>query len=79
MLIPDEFLDIIDSVAENRTAFMVDAALVAARRRKREILDAEVEAACREMTQRDRALATEWEGTLGDGLSDAFDDPYAGR
>jgi hypothetical protein len=70
MLVPDEALELIDSVSENRTAFMVEASVAAAKRRRREIVDAEVARICTENFDRDRAIAAEFDGTLLDGLDD---------
>lgn len=68
MLIPPDALELIDSVSGNRTAFMVDAAVAEAKRRRRELEDAEITRICRANAKRDRAVAKEWEATLGDGL-----------
>ena len=68
MLIPADALKLIDSVAENRTSFMVDAAVAAAKRRRRELVDAEVARICTEFYDEDLAIAKEFEGTLLDGL-----------
>jgi len=70
MLISPEALAAIDSVAANRTEFMVQAALVEARKRRREIEDAEIARICIESAERDRALAREFEGTELDGLEE---------
>lgn len=78
MLVSEEALAIIDGVSNNRTAFMVDAALKEAHKRQRELLDAEVERISTENAAYDIAAAREWEGTLGDGLEpdDSFENPY---
>jgi hypothetical protein len=76
MLIPDDSLALIDSVAENRTAFMIEAATQAARRRKRELMDAEVRRICAEDSDLYASVSREWEGTLADGLDDDFENPY---
>ncbi len=68
MLIPDDALALIDSVAENRTAFMVDAAVGAARRRKRELVDAEVASICTRNRVADAEVAREFDPTASDGL-----------
>jgi hypothetical protein len=70
MLVPDEALELIDSVSDNRTAFMVQASVREARKRRRQLVDAEVARICRETAERDRAIAREWESTLADGLED---------
>lgn len=67
MLIPDADLRLIDSVSRNRTAFMVEAAVAEAKRRRRELEDAEIARICRSNAERDRALARDWESTLPDG------------
>jgi hypothetical protein len=76
MLIAPEALSLIDSVAGNRTEFMVEAALVEARKRRRELEDAEIARICREQAKEDRALAGHFDGTLTDGLETTFSDPY---
>ena len=76
MLISPEALSTIDSVAKNRTEFMVEAALAEAKKRRREIEDAEIARICMNTAERDRALAKEFEGTLGDALDADFSDPY---
>jgi len=68
MLIPEKALRLIDSVSENRTSFMVEAAVREAQRRRRELRDAEIRLICTETAERDRRLASEWEDTLADGL-----------
>lgn len=69
MVVPDEVLVLIDEVAvPNRTAFMIGAALEAARRVKREREDAEIERICAETSERDRSLSEEFAATLSDGL-----------
>jgi hypothetical protein len=78
MLVSEEALTLIDSVSANRTAFMVDAAVNEARKRQRELRDAEVERISQENAAFDLTTAREWEGTLADGLEpdDAFENPY---
>lgn len=68
MLIPEADLRIIDSVSKNRTAFMIEASVNEAKRRRRELEDAEIARICASNAERDRALAAEWESTLSDGL-----------
>lgn len=70
MLIPDDALALIDSVAENRTAFMVEAAVGAARRRRREIVDAEIADICKRNGAADLELAREFDATLRDGMDE---------
>lgn len=69
MLIDPADLELIDSVSKNRTAFMVSAAVEEAKRRKRELEDAEIARICAENAADDRELATDWEPVLKDGLS----------
>lgn len=68
MLVPDDALKLIDEVSENRTAFMVEASVREARRRRREILDAQIERICAATAQRDAELSPEFQDTLLDGL-----------
>lgn len=68
MLVPEADLRLIDSVSRNRTAFMIEAAVAEAKRRRRELEDAEIARICSDTAERDLALAREWESTLGDGL-----------
>ncbi len=78
MLVPDEALRLIDAVSgDNRTAFMVNAALGEARKRRRELLDAEVALAVAETAGEDRQLDAEFAGTLIDGLDpdEEYEDP----
>lgn len=68
MLVAEDDLRLIDSVSTNRTAFMVEAAISEAKRRRRELEDAEITRICLENAQRDREIAAEWAPTLMDGL-----------
>jgi hypothetical protein len=69
MSIPPEALALIDEVAApNRTAFMIEAALDAARRRRRELEDADIAWICTEGSGRDQAITQEFVNTLGDAL-----------
>lgn len=68
MLIPEADLHLIDSVSHNRTAFMIEASVAEAKRRRRELEDAEIARICTSNAERDRALAREWESTLPDEL-----------
>lgn len=68
MLIGDDDLRLIDSVSRNRTAFMVEAAVTEAKRRRRELEDAEIRSICRENADFDRGVASDWASTLMDGL-----------
>jgi hypothetical protein len=68
MLVPDEALALIDSVSPNRSAFMVEASVAAAKRRKREIEDAEIADICRSQAAEDRFIAAEFEATVCDGI-----------
>lgn len=69
MLVPEADLRLIDSVSRNRTAFMIEAAVAEAKRRRRDLEDAEIARICTENAERDRRLAHEWESTLRDGLA----------
>lgn len=69
MLIPEEALKLIDKVSDNRTAFMIDAAVREARKRRRELLDAEVAQICSTTATRDSELSTEFDNALFDGLA----------
>lgn len=69
MLVPEGDLRLIDSVSKNRTAFMIEAAVAEAKRRRRELEDAEIARICAGTAERDRALAGDWEATLSDGLA----------
>jgi hypothetical protein len=72
MVIPDDDLALIDAAAEpNRTAFMLSAAKELAVRRHRERLDEEIARCLAETASEDRALAAEFAGVVGDGLSRA--------
>ena len=68
LLVPDEALALIDSVAENRTAFMVEAAVAAAKVRRRLIEDAEIAAICARNATRDAIINDDWEAAIGDGI-----------
>lgn len=68
MLVPDDALELIDSVSENRSAFMIGAAVAAAKRRKRELEDAEIAAIVRVHAGDDRAIAAEFDATALDGI-----------
>jgi hypothetical protein len=69
MFISPEALALIDEVAvPNRTAFMIEAALDAARRRRRELEDAEIAWICTEGSERDQAITQEFVNTLDDAL-----------
>lgn len=68
MLIPEGDLRLIDSVSKNRTAFMIEAAVAEAKRRRRALEDAEIARICTSTAHRDRGLASDWEATLSDGL-----------
>ena len=68
MLVPDDALKLIDEVSENRTAFMVEASVREARKRRREILDAQVARICAATAQRDDKMSAEFADTLLDGL-----------
>ena len=68
MLIPEQALRLIDEVSDNRTAFMLDAAVCEAKKRRRQLIDAEIARICAENHDRDLALAVEFEHTLLDGL-----------
>lgn len=68
MLVPEVDLQLIDSVSRNRTAFMIEAAVAEAKRRRRELDDAEIARICSATAERDRTLSSEWESTLPDGL-----------
>lgn len=69
MVIPDADLAAIDEVASpNRTAFMLEAALFAVARVRRERLDAEVARCLAETADEDALLADTFSGTAADGL-----------
>jgi len=69
MLIPDDDLALIDSVASpNRTAFMVSAAREAAKRLARRREDEELVRILDERAGEDRALLAEFDGTMADGV-----------
>ena len=69
MLIPEADLAAIDAAADhNRTAFMIQAALEAAARIKRQREDAEIRRICSATAKRDSRLAKEFEPALKDGL-----------
>lgn len=68
MLIPESALRLIDDVSDNRTAFMVDAAVREAKTRRRELIDAEVARICGASADRDHVISVEFEDTLIDGL-----------
>jgi hypothetical protein len=68
MLIPDEALALIDSVSSNRSAFMIGAAVAEARRRKRELEDAEIASIARGQAVADRVIAAEFDATSSDGI-----------
>ena len=70
MLVPDEALRLIDEVSDNRTAFMVEASVREARKRRRELMDAEIADICASTAQRDFDLSTEFQGTLLDGIAE---------
>jgi uncharacterized protein (DUF1778 family) len=67
--VPDEDLSLIDAEAGgNRTHFMLTAAREAARRLRRERLDAEVSRILIEDAERDLAVLAELSQTMADGL-----------
>ncbi len=68
MVIPDEALALIDSVAENRTGFMVAAAVKAAELIHRMLEDEEIVRWCSQHGSVDASLETEFAHTLSDGL-----------
>ncbi len=68
IVVPDEALALIDSVAENRSAFMVDAAVLAAKAKEREALDLEIAEWCARNAKADAAVEAEFAHTLLDGL-----------
>ncbi len=71
MVIADNQLATIDAAANgNRTAFMVSAALEAAKRTRRERIDREIAADIAENSDVDAQLYTDWECTLADGLEE---------
>jgi hypothetical protein len=69
LLVPERALRLIDDVAANRTAFMIDASVKEARRRRREIQDCEIARVCALTAERDIALSEEFDGTLQDGMA----------
>ena len=68
MVVPDEALALIDSVAGNRSAFMVAAAVKAAEYERRLAIDAEIAKSCSENSGLAAALEVEFANTLMDGL-----------
>ncbi len=68
ILVPDEALALIDSVAANRSAFMVSAAVNAAKLKEREALDAEIAQWCSQNASVDASVDAEFAPTLMDGL-----------
>jgi len=69
MLVPDEVLALVDSVAKpNRTAFMLSVARDAAKRIARELEDQEIARILDQNADLDRALNEEFAGTMADGL-----------
>ena len=69
MLIPDEALALIDSVANNRTSFMLEAAVKAARLERRRREDAEIACWCSERGESDAGLDDEFSFAVSDGLA----------
>ncbi|MGH7756422.1 MAG: hypothetical protein ACREM8_09095 [Vulcanimicrobiaceae bacterium] len=71
MVIPDNQLKQIDAEANgNRTAFMVSAAIEAAKRTRRERIDREIAADIAENADADAQVYADWESSLADGLDD---------
>ena len=71
MVVPDSQLAQIDAEANgNRTAFMVSAAIEAAKRTRRERIDREIAADIAAHTDLDARVYTDWEGAIADGLDD---------
>ncbi len=71
MVVPDELLAKIDAEANgNRTAFMLAAAIEAAKRARRERIDREIAADVRENVNVDAGVYADWESTLADGLEE---------
>ncbi len=68
IVVPDEALALIDSVAGNRSAFMVGAAVNAAKLMEREALDAEIARWCSRHASVDASVDAEFGHTLIDGL-----------
>jgi uncharacterized protein (DUF1778 family) len=67
--VPDDVLDLIDAEAgDNRTQFMLNAACEVIARRQRERTDAEVSRILLEDVERDLAILSDFEPTMGDGL-----------
>lgn len=69
LLVPERALKLIDDVATNRTAFMINASIKEARRCQREIQDAEIARVCALTAMRDVNLCKEFDGTLQDGMT----------
>lgn len=70
LLVPDDDLDLIDSVATpNRTTFMVAAAREAALRVRRERENRELAAILDASADEDGLLLAEFDGTAADGLA----------
>ncbi|MEO9264723.1 MAG: hypothetical protein ABI282_11590 [Candidatus Baltobacteraceae bacterium] len=68
MLISDEALALIDSVAANRTAFMVAAAVRAAETELRAREDDEIASWCARSVNVDSSIDSEFAHALADGL-----------
>ena len=68
MVIPDEALALIDSVAANRTSFMVGSAVAAAEVKLRMLEDEEIANWCSQHAAVDATLESEFASTLSDGL-----------
>lgn len=68
MVVPDEVLALIDSVAENRTSFMVSAAVAAAEVKRRMLEDEEIAKWCSQHAAATASVESEFASTLSDGL-----------
>ncbi|MDQ2873204.1 MAG: hypothetical protein M3R35_08770 [Candidatus Eremiobacteraeota bacterium] len=68
IVVPDEALELIDSIAENRSAFMVAASVQAAEHERRLAIDAEIAQSCRENVKVATAIESTFASTLRDGL-----------
>jgi len=67
--VSDADLSLIDRVAgDNRSAFVIAAAVAEAKRKLHELEDIEIERLCMASADRDREVADEFRTTVGDGL-----------
>ncbi len=80
MVIPDDLLTKIDLEANGkRTAFMVSAAIEAAKRSHRERVDREIAADVTENADADAQVYSDWECTLADEVDGRISRPPYGE